>query len=758
MCSVHIKRKLNSVDSGDEPQTVDHGKRRKNIGRSTGKGTDPFVSVERAQLTPQQRRSLGLHNIESVSTTPVSAERNPLRIREAVTGPRNTFGTPLGRNSPRPGTPLSRRSAAPEEEVTAVYTECIKLSAANKINSKNAFGLRLIDCMSHLIRQKPNEKINFKLVSSALDAGAKIYGHRVDCVQAEAQKVASGLVIALDKDKSKEGQDNEGDLDGDEVNDDGETRPKRRKVGRKTVKTIATNIESLNTAKVECNTPPDPLFSLLSSSFDVGNVNGLLMSNLCLNEDGLLLLNPTEITSTDSQTHDVKLDRSLIDGILNQRPQIVPQLSKFEFLSRGEDLDNSISTLRAGTQTQDKLSFALDGGISHSQPFEASLEPLDNDDHHDPGGFFDHDSVRSDGEDDGLEKTVIENNYSQSLNNQYLMRTVDSDGFDKLVKALSDEPSEYTYFNKELLGVWAGPEHWKLNPLAKRGAKKTQALAAPKSARKPKNQFSEIDFKQTLPVEEDGSTDTQLKFSTLSNWTERLLPSDVSYEPIRLIKPFLKEGTTFSILRRTGIDPNQGDEPSIMNDNCSDGRSSPGLDAGMDNHYDDEFPPTQECFSTQAFSAPFSGDNLVDEPFAVSSTALPFSTHAKKIDVKRLKQEMWTIVTSDIVNKTPESSQNKEPSANNDQEPSTESTANLSSSDNVESSEMCHSDSLEQDLTFSNMYKKLPDRVGTSMANNLSVPIAFVALLHLTNEKNLQLQGKPDLSDFIITPESMECS
>lgn len=93
---------------------------------------------------------------------------------------------------------MARKSlASGDVDITAIYTECIKLSATNKINTKNAFGLKLIDYMSYFIKHKPDEQINFKLVSSALDAGSKIYGNRVDCVHAEAQKVASGKLSFL---------------------------------------------------------------------------------------------------------------------------------------------------------------------------------------------------------------------------------------------------------------------------------------------------------------------------------------------------------------------------------------------------------------------------------------------------------------------------------------------------------------------------------------------------------------------------------
>ena len=36
------------------------------------------------------------------------------------------------------------------------------------------------------------------------------------------------------------------------------------------------------------------------------------------------------------------------------------------------------------------------------------------------------------------------------------------------------------------------------------------------------------------------------------------------------------------------------------------------------------------------------------------------------------------------------------------------------------------------------------------MEENLSAPLAFVALLHLANDKNLCLTSQPDLTDFAI--------
>lgn len=35
------------------------------------------------------------------------------------------------------------------------------------------------------------------------------------------------------------------------------------------------------------------------------------------------------------------------------------------------------------------------------------------------------------------------------------------------MQILAAEPSDYSYFNTNLLRTWAGPEHWKLKPKSK---------------------------------------------------------------------------------------------------------------------------------------------------------------------------------------------------------------------------------------------------------------------------------------------------
>ena len=58
------------------------------------------------------------------------------------------------------------------------YNNCIKLSAENKISTKNAFNLQLIDYMAAMIRKKESDMSNFQVAAGTLDASTKIYAYR----------------------------------------------------------------------------------------------------------------------------------------------------------------------------------------------------------------------------------------------------------------------------------------------------------------------------------------------------------------------------------------------------------------------------------------------------------------------------------------------------------------------------------------------------------------------------------------------------
>lgn len=112
--------------------------------------------------------------------------------------------------------------------------------------------------------------------------------------------------------------------------------------------------------------------------------------------------------------------------------------------------------------------------------------------------------------------------------------------------------------------------------------------------------------------------------------------------------------------------------------------------------------------------APITSDNLIDEPEFVPKNCIQYATKAKKMDMKKLKNEIWKCI---IDNETiPQSNVAKK-------------------------------------HTFSEVMQQLPFHLNESMRQELSTPLAFVALLHLANEHNLKLTQVSDLQNFILEQE-----
>ena len=76
--------------------------------------------------------------------------------------------------------------------------------AAQKISSKNAWNLGMIDHMEDMVASSmavgADGNMNFQMASGAVEAGVKIYSSRVDSVATEAYKVLGNLSRANNKD------------------------------------------------------------------------------------------------------------------------------------------------------------------------------------------------------------------------------------------------------------------------------------------------------------------------------------------------------------------------------------------------------------------------------------------------------------------------------------------------------------------------------------------------------------------------------
>ena len=137
--------------------------------------------------------------------------------------------------------------------------------------------------------------------------------------------------------------------------------------------------------------------------------------------------------------------------------------------------------------------------------------------------------------------------------------------------------------------------------------------------------------------------------------------------------------------------------------------------------------------------------SLVAAPSKVEKLLIGYAKQAKKMDMRKLKAIEWHTLQQLSKIADPEDKENND--------------------ENVGEKEKAAATLLENDgdgtkrmkcgtvVDFANLYSKLYDprsQMTTKMKENLSVPLAFVALLHLCNEQNLALESVADFSDFKI--------
>mmetsp|Transcript_33772 Transcript_33772/g.96907 ORF Transcript_33772/g.96907 Transcript_33772/m.96907 type:complete len:765 (+) Transcript_33772:63-2357(+) len=188
-----------------------------------------------------------------------------------------------------------------------LYSKCVQMVNENKISTKNAWELPLIEHMDSIVdsfmgghkaksggsgagsfgnktrvsmggtRTEEEEENRFHEASCTIEASARIYACRVDCVHTDTYRVLGGLNSA-----------DMHDDDGADGADAGGARKKRRICG---VNTLEKNEASIIQQTLEADEQSDPTFRRMAAAFDAGGAKGLLLSHLPIAEDMSLVFN-----------------------------------------------------------------------------------------------------------------------------------------------------------------------------------------------------------------------------------------------------------------------------------------------------------------------------------------------------------------------------------------------------------------------------------------------------------------------------------
>ncbi|XP_043837242.1 condensin complex subunit 2 isoform X1 [Dromiciops gliroides] len=720
-------------------------------GLETAGHPNSISSPESVFLTPSSK-----HPPLNISGTPVledfpqnddERERRQRRRSRVVDLQLSNTDSPRSVASPsvrKPDTPSLLVPKFTNTQIADHYSTCIKLSTENKITTKNAFGLHLIDFMTEILQEKDSELTNFKVAAGTLDASTKIYAVRVDAVHADVYRVLGGL----GKNAPTEGADSQ---EADGVTAAPGTikkvqKPKKRHQG----KTIEQNPNNLNVSEADRKYEIDPMFQKTAASFDECSTAGVFLSSLhCSDYRSELLFHsdvrplPTAepLKFPDLGSVEVADLKTALLQCVEER-QICPSLADFQFSKWDSDaLTESLSVLVDKFKKSDQV-FDVNSEIEDSDGEECAGVPVEDD--------FDADMLDQTAGGDHEFRSCQKSSEFQNTR-QEVISLGDGD-IGTMCLHLSMKPGEYSYFSPRTMSMWAGPDHWCFKPHRKQDPTSQQ-----EKKKKTTKKVFEINFEEEIDFNahfRKTRAATTLAKSTLDNQSKKAttLPADFHYEIENIVQLNLKPGNKLRKVTSQSAASEQDDEieeydynnpndtsefcPAVPAADSDDDDGPDGLFVGANGtQFDFTINPNIGFGNSQenenendadvnGLDNPIYGElKLVAEPQKVNKIEIHYAKTAKKMDMKRLKQSMWNLLTE---------GQEEKVVAENETEPK----GNL--------------DMVPDEKIFSDLTKDLVKNLPPLMAQNLSVPLAFACLLHLANEKNLTLKVVEDLSDVLV--------
>ncbi|QLQ79082.1 hypothetical protein HG537_0B04300 [Torulaspora globosa] len=332
------------------------------------------------------------------------------------------------------------------------------------------------------------------------------------------------------------------------------------------------------------------------------------------------------------------------------------------------------------------------------------------------------------------------------------------------------------YFDENLTKTWRGREHWKVRNFKKnmlKGVENNKASAQDKDGKelvagddvtKKKNKkiSQEIDFFALDDKLEEAvfaskkRTNIELLQKSRTNASHYLLPDDFHFTTQKVTRLFIKPQQTMSIFRpRRGKRPGRQEdhEPrlnvSAVEDRHGDRASTPIADEQfwadqyerMDKENDQQPPedpvnivnqgpenPFEEDEGGVDFNQAFEDEEIKDDDpnllpsegttkFSLPDNKVTFSRVSKKVDVKKLKDNIWNSIKTLAIGyknqKTDESTD-------------------------------------EGSLKFSEIAAELSKTYKMEAKKDISTSFCFICLLHLANEHGLKITSTDDYEDLLV--------
>ncbi|GAV55240.1 hypothetical protein ZYGR_0AS05640 [Zygosaccharomyces rouxii] len=650
----------------------------------------------------------------------------------------------------------------------ANFEEWIKMATDNKINSSNSWNFALIDYFHDLqVLRDAENNINFQKASATLDGCVKIYSSRVDSVTTETGKLLSGLAQSKEKKKKEksnhegEGEDGEADesqdgvhidpLTGLPVSKEMEVQSRRRNLNR-VLETTLVDFEQIKLKELDQELNIDPIFKKALVDFDEGGAKSFLLNTLSVDSSCRVVFDTAIRDVAKEQEEEQPNGSSELEEQVGNDTTMVED----EILSLGMDFINfeeinncevsaSIPQLRGVLEDIDKAKNFIEDVNNKFDNFlsEKELQETVPDTNFDDGPEFN--DVPDPFDEDLGQK---DEDWDQNIPDPEAPEFPGTDADNGLGKV--SEQDLMAYFDETLKRNWRGREHWKVRSFKQNlgdeskqqkttaaAARTEQAAAGTPSATSSvghnneealttKKKAFEIDFFQLdddldktifSTVKRKNNIEMPQRLRTSDN--HHLLPDDYHFSSDKITRLFIKPGQRMSLFKRKdarSAEPaREEEEPPTLADEKF----------WAENYERNEQETTHESEVVQGeVENPFEDydDNGVDfnqafeEPEAPLPTPTLPSTQdnkvnyarvSKKVDVRKLKDNLWKAVTS----------LQKE----------------------------------NKSLNFTNVAREVGGSYSEEAQREISTSFCFICLLHLANEHGLQIESSPTYEDLIIT-------
>lgn len=527
----------------------------------------------------------------------------------------------------------------------------------------------------------------------------------------ETGKLLSGLAGAPEE------------ADEDEEGDGAEPRERERRRAQRSEATLAKSFAALQVKKFDLEFTVDPLFKKTSADFDEGGAMGLLMNHLGIDGTGRVVFDSGDaLVEEDSDDEDEEEQHAVVD-IAKLRDFLPPQ-AEVEGLNISDTL-NGFYFAADPKDTPDLMALlALDDQEEEEEPFEPGPQGEAVD-------FFGDDDYDAPALDGGFD----EGDVSMGDDPFTAPPAAGPFGTSTLV-TLGGTPdgNMFEYFDSGFGKAWAGAEHWKLKRVTRRVvdpevAREKRAAKAPftidfgpEAKLSSRELFATSSATTLLPKRRSGKKAT----SASRRRDEYLLPDDMHFSSRQLLRLFLKPKFALRT-RRVASNNAAGEIDETFWAQAAQDRETGADDfaAEADMPFESQFFHDDDDFVDAALDDAEDADDLrLETQGQELKRARPENVHyakkAKRVDVKRLKDDIWSDLRAGLKIEAPEFEGEAERRESIHPEPA-----------DVDESEPA---------TFDRVITSLRASYPRDKMSEISTSFCFICLLHLANEEGLKIE------------------